>query len=194
MTKQRHPDFSASHSGSSRVGSEQVHEIDARGGVHGGPAWSPNAPAGSVQRSARIERRQTGSSACANSSGWSVAAGNAVAAISELRDGERAMDGLPARGFASRDPSEGGREDEPERRPLVGRAEDAGSAGQAAPTQDVGRVGTDPRLRDHVPDQALGPAMDRAPMIDRTREGRCGDAARASHSAHARDFPRRARR
>ena len=42
------------------------------------------------------------------------------AALSELRDGERAMDRLPARGFASRNPSEGGREDEPERRPLVG--------------------------------------------------------------------------
>ena len=42
------------------------------------------------------------------------------AAVSELRDGERAMDSLPARGFASRNPSEGGREDEPECRPLVG--------------------------------------------------------------------------
>ena len=90
------------------------------------------------------------------------------AAVCELRDGERAMDRLPARGFASRDPSESGREDEAERRPLVGRAEDAGSAGQAAPTQDVGRVGTDPRLRDHVPDQALGPITNRVPVIDPT--------------------------
>ncbi len=95
------------------------------------------------------------------------------AAISELRDGERAMDRFSARGFASRDPSERSREDKPERRPLVGGSKDAGSARQAAPSQDVGRVGTDPRLLDRVPDQAFGPVMDRAPMIDRTREGRC---------------------
>ena len=42
------------------------------------------------------------------------------AAVSELRDGKRAMDRLPARGFASRNPSESGRKYEPERRPLVG--------------------------------------------------------------------------
>ena len=42
------------------------------------------------------------------------------ATISELRDGERAMDGLATRGFASHDPSEGGREDEAQRCPLAG--------------------------------------------------------------------------
>ena len=70
------------------------------------------------------------------------------AAIRELRHAERAMDGLSARRLADGDALESRREDEPKRRPLVRRAENAGATRQPAPSQDVGRMGL-------IPDRAI---------------------------------------
>lgn len=69
------------------------------------------------------------------------------AAIGELRDAERAVDGLSGRRLAGGDALESRREDDPKRRPLVRRAENAGATRQSAPSQDVGRVGPDARSR-----------------------------------------------
>ena len=93
------------------------------------------------------------------------------AAVGELRDAKRAVDRLSARRLAGGDALEGGGEDEAKRRPLVRRAENAHATRQSAPSQDVSRMGPNSRLREQVPDLALGPSMNRAPVVNGAGEG-----------------------